>query len=508
MPAAFAQNATWLANPGSGNFSNGANWTPATVPTGFATFGNSSTTTLTFSGSRNLDGFVFDAGAPAYTFNLTSGFGVVFHTDGIVNNSANAPTFNVSSSPLRFDDTSSAGNAIINLNAGTIQFLGNSTAGLAQLNAAAGTTFDFTGTVGPASNGIFSAGSISGAGRFDLGAGHRLVVGGNNLSTNLTGSIVSGSIEKVGTGTLILAGANTYTGGTVISAGTLQANNNNSVGSGVVTLDGGTFRSGAANLSFANDFVINATGGTIDNGNRRLTLSGVISDGLDDPAQLRLIGGGNGTTILSGVNTYSAGTLVSRTTVQVRNDSAVGAGTVILDQAQFQAGAANLNISNSFVINDTPAGSAIDNNNRVLTLSGSIMDGNGPGMLTFGNSGAGGRTILTGTNTYTGGTDICNCATVQLGDASHTASIVGRVRNDGEFRIVNADTSGITRIVNNGFTGFFNTTSAGTATIVNSALLEFSEHSTAGNATIRNLGGYHFPTTARPAPRRSGTSAA
>jgi hypothetical protein len=133
ISAAQAQDATWLANPGSANFSTAANWTPATVPTGFANFGNSSVTTLSFSGSRNLDGFVFSAGAPAYTFNLNSGFGVVFHTDGIVNNSSNAPTFNVSNSPLRFDDTSSAGNAIINLNAGIIQFLGNSTGGLAQL---------------------------------------------------------------------------------------------------------------------------------------------------------------------------------------------------------------------------------------------------------------------------------------------------------------------------------------------------------------------------------------
>jgi autotransporter-associated beta strand protein len=220
-----------------------------------------------------------------------------------------------------------------------------------------------------------------------------------------------------------------------------------------------------------------------------LTLSGEISDGLGVPAQLNLIGGNNGTTILSGANSYSGGTLVTKTTVQVRNNSAVGTGTVTLSQAQFQAGAANLNIGNSFAINDTPAGSAIDNNNRVLTLSGNLADGNGPGRLTFGNSGAGGRTILTGTNTYTGGTDICNCATVQLGDVTHKASIVGRIRNDGELRILNADTTGITRIVNDGLAGFFGITSAGTATIVNHALLGFVDHSTAGDATIRNLGG-------------------
>jgi autotransporter-associated beta strand protein len=305
VPASFAQDATWLANPASGNFSSAANWTPATVPTGFANFGNSSITTLTFSGSRNLDGFVFETGAPAYTFNLTSGFGVVFHTDGIVNNSSNAPTFNVSNSPLRFDDTSSAGNAIINLNAGTIQFLGNSTAGLAQLNAAAGTTFDFTGTLGPANTGIFSAGSISGAGTFDLGAGHRLVVGGNNLSTNLTGSIVSGGIDKVGNGTLTLSGTNTYSNGTTISGGTLAANHADGAdidtfGSGTIDLKGGGLRSDVtANLQNAVAFADNRTSVLSAASGQTLTLPNSIGLGVNAVAQF-------GTTTDTGTILYGA----------------------------------------------------------------------------------------------------------------------------------------------------------------------------------------------------------
>ena len=193
------------------------------VPTGFATFGGSSVTTLTFSASRNIDGFIFDPGAPAYTFNLSGGFGLHFHTDGIINNSGNAPTFNVSNSPLIFDNSSTAGNAIINLNAGTVQFLSTSTAGSAQLNAAIGTVFDFTGTTGPANNGVFSAGSISGVGTFDLGVNNRLVVGSNDLSTTVSGTISSGAITKVGSGTLTLSGSNTYAGGTTLSSGALKS---------------------------------------------------------------------------------------------------------------------------------------------------------------------------------------------------------------------------------------------------------------------------------------------
>ncbi|WP_375784285.1 autotransporter domain-containing protein [Bradyrhizobium sp. Pha-3] len=321
-----------------------------------------------------------------------------------------------------------------------------------------------------------------------------------SIANNIGGTSPLAQVWQLGASTLVLSGHNTYTGGTLISAGTVQVTNNNSVGSGAVTFDGGAFQAnGASDLTFTNRFNVNATGGSVDNKGVVLTLSGVIANGNAGTGVLRLTDTtGGGLTVLSGVNSYSGGTLVQGTTVQVTNNKSVGSGTVTLDNAAFQAdGLSNLTFGNNFKINASAIGSAIDANGVTLTIAGNIADGNGPGKLTvLDNSGGLGRVVLSGNNTYTGGTSICNCATLQLGDASHTASIVGEVVVDGKFDIVNANTAGITKIVNDGFNGvatttFYNSTTASSATIINQnfGITEFRDSSTAGNATVSNSNG-------------------
>ena len=225
---------------------------------------------------------------------------------------------------------------------------------------------------------------------------------------------------------------------------------------------------------------------------------------------------GSSTLILADTNTYSGGTTISSGgALQVTNNSSVGSGAVTLDSGRFQAdGLSDLTFTNNFKVN--AGGGTIDANGIALTISGNITDGSGPGALTVVDSFGGGVVILTGTNTYTGGTTICSCATLQLGDATPTGSIIGAVTNEGVFNIVNANTAGITSITNEfgGITTFFgantassiaitnrnggetdfgvafgtDTATAGSSTITNrfSGQTLFFDNSSAGNATITN----------------------
>ena len=72
LPAS-AQDATWLAAPGSGDYNNATNWDAGAVPAGTAVFGSSNITGLSLSAIiTNVGGWTFNAGASACTFALTA----------------------------------------------------------------------------------------------------------------------------------------------------------------------------------------------------------------------------------------------------------------------------------------------------------------------------------------------------------------------------------------------------------------------------------------------------
>ncbi|WP_188581654.1 autotransporter domain-containing protein [Azorhizobium oxalatiphilum] len=231
-------------------------------------------------------------------------------------------------------------------------------------------------------------------------------------------SVLTGTsgLEKTDYGTLILTGANTYTGGTTISAGTLQ------LGDGVT------------NGSILGDVVNNGTlafelGG--DTG-----FAGAISGTGALTVQ------GWGTLALTGANSYAGGTTVNNGTLQIAQAGALGTGGLTLsDNATLRAsgtftygGAVTLVTRERFTRAEGPLSATVEvDPSQTLTLSGVIS---GEGALT--KTGAG-LLILTGNNTYTGLTTI-DAGTLQIGNGGTTGGIVGDVVNNATLVFNRSDT--------------------------------------------------------------------
>ncbi|PVK53060.1 AIDA autotransporter-like protein ShdA, partial [Salmonella enterica subsp. enterica serovar Altona] len=154
---------------------------------------------------------------------------------------------------------------------------------------------------------------------------------GGDFANNIGGT---GSVVKSGDKTLTLSGTNTYTGGTTISGGTLVASNVNALGSGNVT-DNATLE-----LSTGGDFAnnIGGTGSVVKSGDETLTLSGA--------------------------NSYTGGTTISGGTLVASNVEALGTGDVT-DNATLE-----LNTGGDFDNAISGSGQVVKSGDKTLTLSG------------------------------------------------------------------------------------------------------------------------------------------
>ncbi|KFC72719.1 Outer membrane autotransporter barrel domain-containing protein [Bosea sp. LC85] len=226
------------------------------------------------------------------------------------------------------------------------------------------------------------------------------------IASNLTGA---SELVKTDLGTLVLSGTNSYTGNTLLNAGTLSVSSDSNLGhatSGLV-FNGGVLRvTGTSFTSTSRAVSWDSNGGGFD-----------IADAANSFTLSQTLGGtggftkqGAGTLILTGANTYTGGTTISAGTLQVGAGGTTGeiTGTVVN------------NSRIAFNRSDDPI------------FSGAIS---GSGALT--QMGAGTLT-LTGTNSYTGGTTI-SAGALQIGNGGTTGAISGNVANSGTLAFNRSD---------------------------------------------------------------------
>ena len=116
--------------------------------------------------------------------------------------------------------------------------------------------------------GTFFLGGLSGAKHLDLDdtsdGGVELIVGGNGQSTTFSGQITGdGSLTLAGSGKLVLAGTNDYSGSTYVAEGTLIAMTNYALADGSSISVGNTSLFAAAVPSSAVATVTGLNGGSV-----------------------------------------------------------------------------------------------------------------------------------------------------------------------------------------------------------------------------------------------------
>jgi len=219
------------------------------------------------------------------------------------------------------------GSGTINLNGGTlatardiVRGTGVVTDGVLNFNG---------GTLKAATGYVANLGFLSGAMTVNIQAGGA-TIDSNGFNISIAPGLLDGGggggLTKIGTGTLTLSGANTYTGTTTVSVGTLKTGIPGTLGAtsallsvaGTGTLDLGQTAqtTGAATVS----------GGTIQNGTLTASsvaaTSGVISAALAGSGGLTKTSAG--TLTVSGASAYTGGTTLSAGTIVIAASGTAG----------------------------------------------------------------------------------------------------------------------------------------------------------------------------------------
>ena len=372
--SARAQNAIWLASPGSGDFNTAANWNPATVPTGTASFGFSNAAALSFSADTTIGGITLNSGASAYNFTVGGSRTVTFTGAGITINGGSAAFTN--GYIVNFDNASTAGRSTINnnntlafYNAATaggstivnndyLQFFNSSSAGSSALTNTNNTSFFATSTAGSAnitnnsivaffnSTSATSATITNNAGgqtQFnDTSTAGNAAITNNGGSTLFQNSSTAGNATITNSGVLEFVGSSTAGNATITNGigSVVVFQNNTTAGNArlVNNVSGGIFdfsasvgllgngQLSAGSIEGGGSFGLGLNELVVGSNDLSTTVSGVITGN----GRIALVKVGSGTLALTGTNPYSGRTLVNGGTLEV-DGSIVSSNTVVVN---------------------------------------------------------------------------------------------------------------------------------------------------------------------------------
>ena len=243
-------------------------------------------------------------------------------------------------------------------------------------------------------------GSLTGGGtaggNVDL-AGATLTLGGDNSSPAAYAGAISssGKVVKIGTGTQIFSGANSYTAGTTFGDGTLQAGSAAALGAqGTLTFSGGTLQYSAANTTdYSSRFSTAASQAySIDTNGQSITYATALTSSGGSLAK-----SGAGALTLSATETYTGATAVTAGSLVINNNGATVNGRL--------SGTASVGVSLAGTL--TFAGSAL--NSDRLGNAVPLTLGSGGALLTGGlseGSSLAGSTAGFGAFTLSGGASL------------------------------------------------------------------------------------------------------
>ncbi len=312
---------------GNNNYAGATTVSVGTLQAG-STTGFSANSDFAVNGILNLAGFSNTVGSLAGSGTVTTG-------------TAATLTVGVDGATTAFSGVlqNGAGTlALTKAGTGTLTLSGNNSySGVTTVNA--GGTLQAGSTTGLSSSSAFTVngslnlggnsntiGSLAGNGTVsDTGLAATLTAGGNNASTIFSGVLQDGTgpgtlaLTKTGTGTFTLAGTNTYSGGTNFNVGILAVSNDNNLGTGTLTFNGGTLET-TGSITSSKTVALTGGGTFLTDLGTTSSLNGTISGA--GP----LTKSGTGTLTLTGTNLYSGGTNFNSGVLAVGNDSNPAAG--------------------------------------------------------------------------------------------------------------------------------------------------------------------------------------